>query len=103
MTTARRPPSRMRHVPERLCVACQRNGPKREFLRIRRGPDGHVRVDAGGRAPGRGAYVCRQASCWEAALTGNRLGGALHTNIEPPDRARLLQELKDSMADRRTD
>ncbi len=32
-----------------------------------RRPDGSVAVDASGRAPGRGAYLCREASCWDAA------------------------------------
>ncbi len=32
-----------------------------------RAPDGSITVDASGRAPGRGAYLCRTPACWDAA------------------------------------
>ena len=36
-------------------------------MRVVRAPDGSLGLDPGGRAPGRGAYLCRDASCWDAA------------------------------------
>ncbi|MBI2298071.1 MAG: DUF448 domain-containing protein, partial [Armatimonadetes bacterium] len=42
---------RARHVPERTCVACRRQRPKRELVRVVRGPDGRVSLDETGKAP----------------------------------------------------
>ena len=36
-------------------------------MRVVRAPDGSLGLDPTGRAPGRGAYLCRDASCWDAA------------------------------------
>ena len=36
-------------------------------MRVVRAPDGSLGLDLTGRAPGRGAYLCRDASCWDAA------------------------------------
>lgn len=52
---------------------------KRSLIRLVRGPEG-VRVDPTGKAPGRGAYLHDQRSCWEAALRGP-LARALRTEI----------------------
>jgi uncharacterized protein len=44
------------------------------MLRLVRTTDGRVRVD--GAAPGRGAYMCRDADCQERALKPARLAHA---------------------------
>jgi len=36
---------------------------KSELLRVVRSPDGDYAIDETGKAPGRGAYVCRDADC----------------------------------------
>ena len=56
-----------RPTPTRSCIACRTARPKRDLLRVVRAPDGQVAIDPTGRAPGRGAYLCRDASCWDAA------------------------------------
>jgi predicted RNA-binding protein YlxR (DUF448 family) len=48
-------------------------------VRIVAGPDGAVRVDTTGRAPGRGAYVCSNVGCLEQAIRLRRIGAALRT------------------------
>lgn len=48
---------------------------KEELVRLVRTADGAVAVDPAGAAPGRGAYVCREASC--LTLARRRLAGAL--------------------------
>ncbi|HET9200417.1 MAG TPA: YlxR family protein [Dehalococcoidia bacterium] len=82
---------RRRHVPSRTCVACRTQTSKREFVRIVRSPDGRVEVDETGKRPGRGAYLCRRRSCWEAALGGKKdpLGHALKTDLTASDREAL--------------
>jgi predicted RNA-binding protein YlxR (DUF448 family) len=81
--------ARPRHVPARTCVGCRQEQPKRQLVRVVRGPDGVVAVDPTGKAPGRGAYVCRRADCWAAALRRDMLGGALRASLAPADRAAL--------------
>jgi len=85
------PPARPpRHLPQRRCVVCRRAAAKRDLIRIVRAPEGPVDVDPTGRRPGRGAYVCRAADCWQTARLARLLGGALHTSLGEPDHARLL-------------
>ncbi|MGH3440841.1 MAG: YlxR family protein [Nitriliruptorales bacterium] len=52
--------------PIRTCVACRRRRPQHELLRLAATPEG-VMLDPERRRPGRGAYVCPEAGCLEAA------------------------------------
>lgn len=65
----------------RTCVGCRTVSSKHELLRIVRHPNGDVDVDGTGRAPGRGAYICRQVECLERALAGMQLERALKRNV----------------------
>lgn len=63
------------HVPMRTCVGCRRTRPKSELLRLVATQD-TVLVDERQRLPGRGAYVCRDPRCVDAAA--RRDGQAVH-------------------------
>jgi len=63
-------------------------------MRIVRSPSGGVFLDASGRAPGRGAYVCRSAACNDRAITKGALSRALKIPI-PTD---LLEALAGSLS-----
>ena len=76
-----------RHVPQRMCVACRTATAKRGLIRVVRGE--RIEVDSTGKKPGRGAYLCAQRACWEAALKKERLEHALRTRLTPEDRQRL--------------
>ena len=52
-------------------------------------PERECAVDDTGKRSGRGAYLCRQPGCWDAALKGGRLATALRGRIEESDRERL--------------
>lgn len=80
---------RPRHVPQRTCVACRRTGDQRTFVRLVRSPEGPVQVDERGKAPGRGAYLCRTVACWERGTKGP-LASALRTTINTTDREALV-------------
>ena len=54
-------------IPQRMCLGCQEVKPKRELIRIVRSPEGEFSVDATGKKPGRGAYICPQMECFAAA------------------------------------
>ena len=79
-----------KHVPQRTCVGCREVQGKRQLVRVVRQADGHVRIDATGKAPGRGAYIHATRSCWQSVLSGGRLAHALKLDrIEEADRAEL--------------
>jgi predicted RNA-binding protein YlxR (DUF448 family) len=59
------------------------------LVRIVRTPEGAVMVDETGKRSGRGAYLCRQRGCWEAALARRQLERALKTTLTAETEARL--------------
>lgn len=48
-----------------------------------------MEVDTTGKKAGRGAYLCRQQSCWSLALKRDQVGRALKTSLSPADREAL--------------
>ena len=80
-----------KHVPLRTCVECQQVRPKRELVRVVRAPQGVIEIDERGKAPGRGAYLCRNRSCWEGAVARERLDHALKMRLSAADKDRLLE------------
>jgi predicted RNA-binding protein YlxR (DUF448 family) len=73
-------PSR-KHIPVRTCVACRQTGDKRTLVRLVRTPAAGIQVDVTGKLAGRGAYLCRDRSCWDQALRSQSLSRALKTTI----------------------
>ena len=65
------------HVPERTCVACGAKKPQRVLFRVAAAAASAPVWDESGRAPGRGAYVCRVESCVETAFKRRALERAL--------------------------
>jgi predicted RNA-binding protein YlxR (DUF448 family) len=47
----------------RRCVACREMREKHQLARIVRTPDGAIQPDPTGKAPGRGAYICKTDAC----------------------------------------
>jgi predicted RNA-binding protein YlxR (DUF448 family) len=56
-----------------------------------------VVVDVDGRAPGRGAYVHRDAGCVDAALAHGALWRALRTGAEVNGAARLRRDIEGAL------
>ena len=59
---------KIRHVPERSCVACGSKLPKTQLIRVVRTTQGIIIVDTDGKEPGRGSYLCHLPVCWEKAI-----------------------------------
>jgi predicted RNA-binding protein YlxR (DUF448 family) len=68
---------------------------KGSLLRLVRDQEGRVSLDPGGKAAGRGAYVC-SAACLDALLKSRRLEHALRTKIAPSDYERIAREFADA-------
>ena len=79
--------------PQRTCLGCRELKNKDELIRIVRSPEGEVSVDLTGKKNGRGAYLCRQASCLQKAVKSRALGRALETEIPAETLAHLTEEL----------
>jgi predicted RNA-binding protein YlxR (DUF448 family) len=62
-------------------VVCRTVQSKRDLVRLVRTPEGQLVVDKTGKQNGRGAYLCHQRSCWEAALRGRQLSKALKMEV----------------------
>ena len=80
-----------RSVNPRSCVACKRERPPREMLRVVRKPDGQVVVDSQGHESGRGAYLCPESQCVALALKKKLLEKSLKCAI-PTEVQNLLRE-----------
>ena len=72
-----------RSVGIRTCVACRQEAGKRTLVRVVRGAEGAALVDLTGRAPGRGAYLHRDAGCIENARRKRALERSLHATVSP--------------------
>ena len=86
------PARRRKHVPLRSCIACRERYPKRDLVRIVRTPEGTIEIDLKGKRAGRGAYLCRQQQCWEAALQPQRLSQSLKCRVREEDVAALRSQ-----------
>lgn len=81
----------IRHIPRRTCVSCREVKPKRELIRVVHTGGGAVEVDPSGKKPGRGAYLCYSADCWQKGLKKARLERALRGTIGDSNWAELLE------------
>ena len=59
---------RPKHVPQRTCIVCRQKQDKRSLVRLVRTPAGAVVVDFSGKQHGRGAYLCKNPTCWDKVL-----------------------------------
>jgi predicted RNA-binding protein YlxR (DUF448 family) len=81
---------RPKHIPERTCVGCATVTVKRGLVRIVRQPDGEVRPDPTGKAPGRGAYLHADRACWETAFKKKQLERSLNLSLTASSREALV-------------
>lgn len=72
----------MKKVPNRTCIGCNTQKPKKELIRIVKNAEGEIKVDKTGKLPGRGAYICNNSECLEKAVRSKRLERSFETKIE---------------------
>ena len=82
-----------RKIPMRMCVGCREMKEKRSLMRIVKSPEGVISFDRVGKAPGRGAYVCRSKECLDRAVRQRQLERALETKIDEQVFAQLMEEI----------
>ena len=86
MKSVKKPP--MRH-----CTGCGAELPKNELIRVLRSPDGVISIDETGKGAGRGAYICKKASCLQKARKTGRLNRSLNITISDE----ILQKLQEQI------
>ena len=77
----------------RKCVGCGESRPKQELLRIVMTPEGRVMIDRGGKANGRGAYLCDDPDCLARARKRNSLNRSFRKTVDSAIYTRMEQEL----------
>ena len=82
-----------RQIPMRMCVGCREMKEKRELLRIVKSAEGQISFDRVGKAPGRGAYICRSEECLTKAVRQRQLERALETKIDEAVYQQLMEEI----------
>jgi predicted RNA-binding protein YlxR (DUF448 family) len=87
---------RRKHVPQRTCIGCRQVRPKRDMVRIIHTQEGKIQVDETGKQAGRGAYLCRNQSCWEAGLAKGRIEHALRAHLSTEER-HALEEFRQAL------
>ena len=85
-----------KRIPMRQCLGCREMKPKPELVRVVRSPEGTLSVDLRGKAPGRGAYLCRSAACLQKALRSKALGRSLGVEIPPEIRETLARQMEEA-------
>lgn len=82
-----------RKIPVRRCTGCGEHFPKKELIRVLRTPEGEILLDESGKKSGRGAYICKNASCLKKARKAKRLESSLECSIPDEVYDRLEEEL----------
>ncbi len=97
----------MKKVPLRKCTGCGEMKDKRELIRVVKAPEkkdengnvlsgGEVSLDLTGRKPGRGAYICKKAECFEKARKARRFERSLSCKIPEEVYEQMSTELKNT-------
>ena len=94
----------MKKVPLRKCTGCGEMKEKRELIRVVKAPEkkdengnvisgGEISLDLTGRKSGRGAYVCKNADCFEKARKARRFERSLSCKIPDEVYEQMQSEL----------
>ncbi len=81
-------------IPMRRCIGCMVSKPKSECVRICRTPENEVLLDVTGKHSGRGAYICKNAECFEKMVKGRKLSREFETQIPEQVYAELRTEFE---------
>ena len=82
-----------KRTPLRKCIGCNEMKDKKELIRIVRNNEGVINVDPVGKMAGRGAYICKNAECFDAAVKAKRLEKSFKTKIPENIYASLREQI----------
>ena len=81
-------------VPMRRCIGCMQSKQKRDLIRIVGDQEGGVKLDATGKAPGRGAYLCPNSECFRTARKKLAISRSLGFKVPAEALDELFEELE---------
>ncbi len=81
-------------APMRRCLGCMEMKPKMELVRVVKNKEGEVSLDLRGKAPGRGAYICKDAECFAKARKAKRFEREFSMQIPDTVYDQMEAELK---------
>lgn len=81
-------------TPLRKCIGCNEMKEKNQLVRIVKNSEGVMSVDLVGKMPGRGAYICKNVKCFDAAVKAKRLDKSFKTKIPDEIYASLRESLE---------
>lgn len=81
-------------VPMRKCVGCGEMKNKKELLRVIHTPENELILDTTGRQNGRGAYLCANMDCFQAARKNRGLERSLKMAIPEEIYEELQKEMQ---------
>lgn len=79
-------------TPLRMCVVCRQMKTKDLLLRVAK-KDGEFSVDASGKLPGRGAYICKSGDCSAAFEKMRSFERAFKGAVPPQVKENVKKEL----------
>ena len=85
--------SPIRKVPTRRCTGCGEHFPKNTLIRVLRTPEGEILLDLTGKKSGRGAYICKNATCLKKARKSRRIETSLECSISEELYEKMEEEL----------
>jgi len=83
----------MSHSPLRRCIGCREMHDKSNLLRITKS-GAQTTIDITGKAPGRGAYLCKIRACYELAAKNKGLERSFKVKVPPDVYALLLEAIE---------
>lgn len=86
---------KVRKIPQRQCLGCNEHKPKKELLRVVRGPEGDISLDFTGKKSGRGAYICQDIRCLRKARKSRRIDRSLDCTVPEEVYDAMEKELAD--------
>ena len=84
---------KVKKFPIRTCTGCRQERNKKDLIRVVRDCEGNISVDFTGKKNGRGAYICPDEKCLNAALKNKGLERTLGTSIPEDVYGQLRREL----------
>ena len=83
----------VKKIPTRRCTGCGEHFPKNTLIRVLRTPEGEVVLDLTGKKSGRGAYICKNVTCFKKARKARRIETSLECQISEELYNRMEEEL----------
>ena len=81
-------------IPMRRCVGCMESKPKKDLIRIVGEGEHDLKIDATGKANGRGVYLCPKGDCFAMARKKRAISRSLEMEISSQVLDRIFEELK---------